>query len=94
MGVLEQKVEKKTIDFKDWGGRSSQRRWHTIRGPGAAHRVDGKRAIGDKCETEISNHCYVLTHFLTLTAFPPRKISTKLKATNFLLLLMGKKKKS
>lgn len=41
LGVLEQKVERKTLDFKVWGKGKK-----TCCGPGAAHRVDGKHVLG------------------------------------------------
>lgn len=41
LGVLEQKGEMETVDFKVWG------KGKTVCIPGAAHRVDGKHALGE-----------------------------------------------
>lgn len=41
LGVLEQKVERKTVDFKLWGKGKK-----TTCSSGAARRVDGKHVLG------------------------------------------------
>lgn len=40
-------LKSRQLTSRSGGGRASQGRWHTVRGPGAAHRADGKRAVGD-----------------------------------------------